>query len=162
MSGEAVANKEKKGWLIVCQQGKLLCHSWPCKCSRGGCAAHFESRTQSQMFCLPPTQEKLFGTNLARLEIINVLPTNFICPQLERVSSAWVHESEECGEENLWRPQEPDGDVRDRLKIQVCQAGQRSPNLWGPLLPCQGKWCLSNVSSMWVFFREGKYLVLVW
>ena len=49
---------------------------------------------------------------------------------------------EERGEENLRRPQEPDGHVGDRLPVLVCQAGQRLANLRGPLLPGQGKFCL--------------------
>ena len=69
-------------------------------------------------------------------------PLIVISPQLERVSPAWLHESEERGEENLRRPQEPDGHVGDRLQVQVCQAGQRLANLRGPLLPGQGKFCL--------------------
>ena len=106
------------------------------------------------MFCLPMWKnhppadlvEKLFSTNLARLETKNVLrkenPLIVIPPQLERVSPAWLHESEERGEENLRRPQESDGHVGDRLQVQVCQAGQRLANLRGPLLPGQGKFCL--------------------
>ena len=66
-------------------------------------------------------------------------PLIFIPPQLERVSSPWVHESEECGEENLWRSQGSDGYLGDRLEIQVCQAGERIANLRGALLPGQGK-----------------------
>ena len=72
-------------------------------------------------------------------------PLIFIPPQLERVSSPWVHESEECGEEDLRRPQEPDGDVGDRLEVQVCEAGQRLAHLRRPLLPGQGKNCASSL-----------------
>ena len=81
-------------------------------------------------------------------------------PQLERVSPTWVHESEECGEENLWRPQGSDGYLGDRLEIQVCQAGERIANLWGALLPGQGKpWLFVLLMCLWgepEFFQRGQ------